>query len=256
MASRDKLHCNLYNNCVLRKKSDSSKVIKEDCMNKQLTVVALAVVCSLVAGIGYAQDDKAPINIKLPKPMFVGTPKDIKSPNLETPRKAGELRPAFLAPKGATNLALKKSIKTSDSAPVIGETELIADGDKEGLDGSYVEFGPGKQYVQIDLGTESEIYAVVVWHYHEQARVYRDVVVQSSNEPDFLVDVKTIFNNDHDNSSGLGIGKDKEYIESYEGKLIDAQGVKGRYVRLYSDGNTANEMNHYIEVEVYGKPAK
>jgi hypothetical protein len=24
-------------------------------------------------------------------------------------------------------------------------------------------------------------------------------------------------------------------------------------VRLYSNGNTANDMNHYIEVEVYGK---
>jgi len=24
-------------------------------------------------------------------------------------------------------------------------------------------------------------------------------------------------------------------------------------VRLYSNGNTSNEMNHYIEVEVYGK---
>ena len=27
-----------------------------------------------------------------------------------------------------------------------------------------------------------------------------------------------------------------------------------RYVRLYSDGNTTSDMNHYIEVEVYGLP--
>ena len=40
-----------------------------------------------------------------------------------------------------------------------------------------------------------------------------------------------------------------------EGKLIDAKGVKGRYVRLYSKGNTTNKLNHYIEVEVFGKPA-
>jgi hypothetical protein len=26
-------------------------------------------------------------------------------------------------------------------------------------------------------------------------------------------------------------------------------------VRLYSKGNTTNKMNHYIEVEVFGKPA-
>jgi len=45
------------------------------------------------------------------------------------------------------------------------------------------------------------------------------------------------------------------YIETYQGKLIDGKGVKGRYVRLYSNGNTANKLNHYIEVEVWGKPA-
>jgi hypothetical protein len=34
---------------------------------------------------------------------------------------------------------------------------------------------------------------------------------------------------------------------------VSGKGTKGRYVRLYSNGSTANEMNHYIEVEVYGK---
>ena len=36
---------------------------------------------------------------------------------------------------------------------------------------------------------------------------------------------------------------------------MDAGGVKARYVRLYSKGNTTNKMNHYIEVEIFGKPA-
>ena len=27
------------------------------------------------------------------------------------------------------------------------------------------------------------------------------------------------------------------------------------YVRLYSNGNTTDKLNHYIEVEVFGKPA-
>ena len=63
----------------------------------------------------------------------------------------------------------------------------------------------------------------------------------------------TVFNNDYDNSSGLGVGTDKEYLESHEGKLMDGKGAKGRYVRLYSNGNTSNDANHYIEVEVYGK---
>ena len=61
-------------------------------------------------------------------------------------------------------------------------------------------------------------------------------------------------NNDNDNSAGMGVGSDRPYIESYEGRLIDAKGATGRYVRLYSNGSTADGMNHYIEVEVFGKP--
>jgi len=34
------------------------------------------------------------------------------------------------------------------------------------------------------------------------------------------------------------------------------KGVKGQYVRLYSMGNNSNDQNHYLEVEVYGKPAQ
>jgi hypothetical protein len=33
-------------------------------------------------------------------------------------------------------------------------------------------------------------------------------------------------------------------------------GVQGRFVRLYSAGNTSDDANHYIEVEVYGKPVE
>jgi hypothetical protein len=140
--------------------------------------------------------------------------------------------------------------------PVIGELSFVTDGKKSGEDGYYVELGPGLQWVQIDLDKTDTLAAIVIWHYHSQARVYRDVVVQVSDDKDFINGVTTLFNNDHDNTSGLGVGKDKEYIETYEGKLVDAKGVKARYVRLYSSGNTSNDMNHYVEVEVYGIPAK
>jgi len=119
-----------------------------------------------------------------------------------------------------------------------------------------VELGPGLQWVQIDLGGSASLQAILIWHYHSQARVYRDVIVQVSDGKDFVSGVTTVFNNDHDNSSGLGAGRDKEYIEVAEGRLVDPKGVKGRYVRLYSGGNTSNDMNHYVEVEVYGLPAK
>jgi hypothetical protein len=46
------------------------------------------------------------------------------------------------------------------------------------------------------------------------------------------------------------------YVETHEGKLIDAKGVEARYVRLYSNGNDAAPLNHYVEIEVYGRPAR
>ena len=80
--------------------------------------------------------------------------------------------------------------------------------------------------------------------------------MQVADDSDFTERVRTVFNNDTDNSSGLGVGANREYIETYEGRLIDAKGARGRYVRCYSNGNTSNEENHYVEVAVYGKPAK
>ncbi len=195
-----------------------------------------------------------PIEIKLPKPMFIGTPQNLNVPNLEKP--LGKPRPPFLAPVGTKNVALGKPVTSSDEEPIIGEIEMITDGDKEAGDGHYVELGPFTQYVTIDLGAVHNIYAVVLWHFHKQPRVYFDVIVQLSNDKDFINGVTTIFNNDHDNSSGLGVGKDKNYIETAEGKLIDARGIQARYVRCYSNGNSNNDLNHYIEVEVYGKPVK
>ncbi|HOS02163.1 MAG TPA: discoidin domain-containing protein [Candidatus Hydrogenedentes bacterium] len=217
-------------------------------------LTSIAIAQEPAAAADSASSDLEPIKIDLPRPMFVGTPADIKSDNLEPV--TGQQRPPFLAPKGVTNVAAGKEVVSSDKAPILGDMEQITDGDKEGSDGSFVELGPGVQWVQIDLGAQTEIFAIVVWHYHAQARVYKDVIVKVSDDPDAIKNVTTVFNNDHDNSSKLGIGKDKEYIETNEGKLFDAKGAKGRYVRLYSNGNTSNEFNDYIEVEVYGRPAK
>ncbi|MDQ8183936.1 hypothetical protein QEH57_24985, partial [Pelagicoccus sp. SDUM812005] len=108
-------------------------------------------------------------------------------------------------------------------------------------------------WVQIDLEREATIYGLGLWHFHTQKRAYVDVVVQLSNDESFESGVTTIFNADHDNSLGFGVGKDKAYVETNKGKLIGAKETKARYVRLYSDGNTSNEMNHYVEVEVFGE---
>ncbi len=199
-------------------------------------------------------DELVPIKLELPKPMFVGTPQPARVENLEKP--LGKPRPPFLAPVGTTNVALNKPVSSSDEEPIIGKIEMLTDDDKEAADGSYVELGPFDQNITIDLEAAHNIYAVVVWHYHKQARVYYDVVVQVADDPDFITNVRTIFNNDIDNSIGQGVGKDMHYTETNEGKLIDTKGVRARYVRLHSRGNTSNDLNHYIEVAVYGKPAE
>jgi hypothetical protein len=183
----------------------------------------------------------------------VGTPVPLNVPNLEPPIRGK--RPDFLVPAGTINLAKNKKVTASDNKPNVGTPDMVVDGDKAGDEGSWLELGPGKQWVQIDLAKKAQVYAVLVWHFHSQARVYHDVVVQVSDDPTFKTGVSTIFNNDFHNELGLGAGKDPNYIETYQGKLIDAKGVSGRYVRLYSNGNTANKLNHYIEVEVWGKPA-
>ena len=199
----------------------------------------------------FSQDSKlVSIKLELPKPMFIGTPQNLKVKNLQKP--LGKPRPAFLAPAGTENIALGKTVYSSDDFPVIGEIEMITDGDKNAAEGSFVELGPFLQDITIDLGVNYKMYAIVFWHYHKQARVYFDVVVQTADDKDMTENVKTIFNNDIDNSAGFGVGKDMHYVETSEGKLIDAKGVTGRFVKLYSKGNTNNDLNHYIEVAVYG----
>jgi hypothetical protein len=192
-----------------------------------------------------------PIAIALPKPLFEGTPVPTNVPNLEKPSKSA--RPPFLAPAGTVNLALHKPVTSSDSDPVIGNLEMITDGTKAGTDGSFVELKQGSQSVVIDLERKCTIYAILVWHYHKEARSYADVVVQTADDPDFILNVRTLFNNDGNNESGNGIGKDQRYVETNEGRLIDARGVEARYVRLFSNGSNKTPANHYIEVEIFGK---
>src|ERR1035437_8637310 len=185
-------------------------------------VLKLAVCAALFSfASGALAEDKMPLKTDVPRPLFVGSPMpnfNLTVPNLE-PRRTGR-RPDFLVPIGTVNLAKGKKVTASDSKPAIGTLNLITDGDKEGDEGSWVEFGTGKQWVQIDLEKAADIYAIMVWHFHSQDRVYFDVVVQVSNDPTFEKDVTTIFDNT------VGTGKDLAYIESYEGKLIDAKGVK------------------------------
>ncbi len=195
------------------------------------------------------------IKPSFPKPMFIGTPVPAELPNLETPDPSKVVK-SFQAPEGTTNVAKGKKVTSSDPAPIIGDLNLVTDDDADGSDGCFVELAPGQQWVQIDLEGEFNIHKILMWHYHKQAQAYIDVVVQASDDPEFKKDVVTLYNSDHDNTLGLGAGADKAYIETNHGRLVEGKATKARYVRLYSNGNTSNEMNHYCEVAVYATAAK
>ena len=188
-------------------------------------------------------------------------PVDIRSPNLE-PSRGGKPRPPAYVPTGATNNVALGCRVTASSEPTLqdsaerqaplGDLAGVTDGNKE-HDDERVNLPPGKQWVQLDLGKTQEIWAVQIWHAYDYACVYRDVVVQVSNDPDFICGVETVFNNDHDNSAGLGAGSDKEYIECFVGRCFPVEGVRGRYLRFHSRGCTETPVNRYTEIEVYGR---
>ena len=208
------------------------------------------------AAAAAATGNLEPIPLELPKPSFIGTLENLP-PGTHVKITEGPAKPRdpFLAPKGAKNVAFKRPVTASDMEPVFGTLDLITNGSKEAVGDPYVELGPGVQWVQIDLGSPLAIHAILLWHDHHQPMVYYDVIIQVSDDKDFIENVRTIFNNDHDNSAGLGIGEDWGYFECYEGQLFEAKAVRARYVRLYSNGSTGDDLNRYTEVEVYAIPA-
>lgn len=202
-----------------------------------------------------ATGNLVPLVIKLPQPAFKGTPKDVKpGPNVEP--LSDKPRPLMMVPSGLKNIAVGSKITCSDKNVPADDLAKITDGDKEASDESIIFLRKGTQWVQMDFGSPQQIFAVVIWHAHNSAKVYHDVIVQVADDPDFINNVRTVFNNDSDNTSGLGVGTDREYFETYEGKLINAKGVVGRYIRFYSKGSTESALNEYTEIEVYGRPAK
>src|ERR1051326_6208559 len=90
---------------------------------------------------GWAQSNLVPIPLSLPKPLFEGTPANLKVPNLEKP--LGKPRPQCLAPAGTTNLARGQPAPRSTAEPAVGELDMSTDGNKAGIDGTFVDLGTG-----------------------------------------------------------------------------------------------------------------
>jgi hypothetical protein len=194
---------------------------------------------------------KITIKPEMPKPLFAGTPlpQNNPPPNLD---KSGKPTLQLDVPEGVALLSKGKTVTCSDPAP-LGDLALITDGDKQGDDGYFVDILPLQQWVQIDLGESKEVHLIWVWHFHKQAVIYKDVVAMVSDDPEFKNGAVTVFNNDFDNSAGFGVGKDQSWVETNNGRPMPVAGVKGRYVRLWSNGRDIDDTNQYIEVEVYGK---
>jgi len=199
-----------------------------------------------------AEDEGVPLPIELPQPSFGGTPLDYWSEHLEPPNY--RLRKPFLAPEGTANLAPEAEV-TASAEPLNGKLEAVTDGQKGFEEAYIVELPAGPQWVQLDLGAPAKVHAVVVWHFHAADRVYFDLVVQLSDDPEFKKDRTALFNNDYDNTLKQDAGEDPEYIENFQGRLIPGKGTAARFVRLWSNGNTSDDKNHYIEVEVWAEPA-
>lgn len=199
-------------------------------------------------------DDLAPLPVQFPAPTLRGTPSDLPSgPHVEPPPE--KPAPPFMAPPGVINVAAGKKVTASGRA-FTGSLAQLTDGKKEPEDDQVVELRRGKQWVQVDLGEPAKIHAIVIWHDHRFLQLFRDVIVQVADDPDFTQNVRTIYNNDRDNSAGLGIGTDKEYFETYQGRTFDAKGVVARFVRSYTAGSSLSALNVHQEIEVYGLPAQ
>ncbi len=199
-----------------------------------------------------AVDNRIPLKVDYPEPSSDWYDTYHRIGTKSRGKKLAEKPPLVLVPPDVTNVAKGKPVTSTDAMFILGELEYITDGDKRSK--YFVEYEPKElpQHVTIDLERECEIYAVVWWHSFDRAAVYWDVVVQVGKDPKFE-DAAILFNNDHDGSLGLGKGTDLNYVETNEGWMAGADGVVGRYIRLYNHTNSNNLINQYTEVEVYGR---
>ncbi|HZG75124.1 MAG TPA: fibronectin type III domain-containing protein [Paenibacillus sp.] len=162
------------------------------------------------------------------------------------------------------NVALNKTVTVSTTDLFGGAPSVITDGistNSSAYAGIRTTSGP--QYYQVDLGAAyslNQLRLVNDWGASGIARTNKDVIVQLSNSATFASGVTTVYNNDADNSVGLGTGTDPEYQESAAGLTIPlATPVNARYARVWGSGhvrvdNTSHNVMTPIEFEAYADP--
>ncbi|RBP40602.1 hypothetical protein DES53_108309 [Roseimicrobium gellanilyticum] len=209
---------------------------------------------------GFAPEQLELMRPAYPRAHFVSGPLSgevYMLPNLEMwDGEVTKMRLNFLVPKGTRDVARGKKVTGSDPTPE-GDYAQFTDGIAVGNDTSAVQLDPGTQWIQVDLGERCHVWKVLLWRHYLPRVVCHDLIVQVSDDATFTKGVTTIFNNDHDNSSGLGVGQDVAYMETNHGRLIDGCEAEaaGRYVRFYGRGSSNDLWNQFVEVSIYGTPA-
>ena len=114
---------------------------------KKLVMSALA----FAAVAAFAE--KVALKIQFPPPHSSGTPKEIKSDNLEPDPGPGKFRPPIMVePEYAKKLTTEDTKVTTSEEAVTGENEYVVDGDKTPDATSMLQLPGGVQWVQLDLG--------------------------------------------------------------------------------------------------------
>jgi hypothetical protein len=164
------------------------------------------------------------------------------------------------------NVARNKSASTNGTISAGGPISILTDGVTARDQYALISTSSGPKYVQVDLGQAYGIKKINIrndWGADSSAyRTGRDHIVQVSNDPTFATGVTTVFNNDADNSSGLGVGTDAEYQEPPDGSgktITLSSTINARYVRFWANGHVRvngqyNAVNTPVEMEVYADP--
>lgn len=171
------------------------------------------------------------------------------------------------ATDAGVNVALNKTVTASTSDLFGGALSLVTDGQSANSSGyAGIRTTNGPQYYQVDLGAAYSLNRLrIVNDWGSSASVYRtnkDVIVLLSNDPSFATGVSVVYNNDANNSVGLGAGTDPEFQEppGGAGKQYDlGTPVNARYARVWGNGhvradNSAHAVNTPIEFEAYADP--
>lgn len=134
---------------------------------------------------------------------------------------------------------------SSTSSAVAGELAKITNGDNN----SWCDLGgSGPHEVTVDLGVVKTLRQIKVWGLFHNTRMYSDRIVRiSENGSDWY----TIFNNDSDNSAGVGIGTHSEYIETQDGKVFTIPDINAQYIQVWSGDDNLGGNATLVEIEAF-----